>query len=153
MATAKFDAALAAAWIEYYEANHAWDDLQTHGGDDFTPYKRKCERLYKKIEKSHGVKMADAMVKWAGDAYERMYYNRGLKKEALLKALPAKVDPTLLHETLGYRTPEQIEATKARRKLRERIGVQLSKLPASKLEFVLRKVTGMVEKQQAATAA
>ena len=92
---------LSQMWYDYYEANYAWDDGYNHGGN-WMKFKNTCMKLQKAVEKEYGIGTVQAMVKWATEAYERAYYNRGMKPKALKAELEKyNIDLSLFDEYFG----------------------------------------------------
>ena len=94
----KVDPTLSKLWQEYFEQNYAWDDGYNHDGVGWKKAKAKCEKIEATVTKNYSSAMAKKMVKWAQDAYEQNYYNRGKKWDKLIKELPVEVDPTWIEE-------------------------------------------------------
>ncbi len=100
--TRNSDQRLTKLWSDYFNHNYAWDDFQNHGGGNPEPHKRACGKIFDAVTKLYSAKLAKAMVKWAEDAYEWVFYTRGKTTEALIETLlKYKVDPTGIPEFYG----------------------------------------------------
>lgn len=124
-----FDKKLTKAWLDYFENNYAWDDYENHGGDP-TKYAKACHVIETQVRASFGAKAAAKMVRWAQNAYERVYYGRGPSTSSLKRSLPPEVDPKVFG-FLPRSTPEILAKQKAEdikelKRLAKKLGYSLT---------------------------